>query len=50
MHLPPLNDEFIGMVEYITKSFYDLLREILRGLLTPTLAGGAIIPHASASW
>jgi hypothetical protein len=25
MHLPPLNDKFIGMVEYIMESLYDLL-------------------------
>jgi hypothetical protein len=25
MHPPPANDEFVGMVDYVTKSFYDLL-------------------------
>jgi hypothetical protein len=25
MHLPPANDEFIGMADYVTESFYDLL-------------------------
>jgi Mg2+/Co2+ transporter CorC len=25
MHLPPTNDEFVEMADYVTESFYDLL-------------------------
>jgi hypothetical protein len=39
MRPPLVNDEFVGMADYVMESFYDLLMGILRGSPTPTLVG-----------
>jgi hypothetical protein len=50
MHLPPTDDEFVGMADYVTESFHDLLQEIRSRSPTLTPVGGAITPHVNVSW
>jgi hypothetical protein len=44
MHPPPLNDEFVGMVEYITESFYDLLTGDSEGIAESNSSRGSHHP------
>ena len=45
----PTNNEFVGVIEHITKSLHNLLAEELGRSLALTLAGGAITPPRNAS-
>jgi hypothetical protein len=44
MHLPLLNNEFVGMVEYITESFYDLLVGDSEGIVDSNSSRGSHHP------
>ena len=45
MYPPPIDDEFMGMADYVVESFHDLLVGIHSRSLTLTLVGGASIPR-----
>ena len=50
MHPSPMNDEFVGMTEYIVESFHDLLAGDSESPPTLTLVGGDIIPRENILW
>ena len=43
------NSEFVGMMDYVLESFYDLIMEGSKTISDSDSSGGATTPHASAS-
>ena len=50
MHPSPTNDKFVGMTEYVTESFHDLLVGVQSRSMALTPAGGAITPCENVLW
>jgi hypothetical protein len=44
MHLPPANDEFVGMADCVTESFYDLLAGDFEGISDSNSSRGSHHP------
>jgi hypothetical protein len=47
---PPMNEEFVGMANYIEESTHDLLTSDLESSLILSLVRGATTPRANVSW
>ena len=46
----PMNDEFVGMTEYVVESFYDLLAGELESPSDSDSSRGAITPRENVLW